>query len=130
MIRLGFIGLGLIGMRRAKIAQALGYSIAFAVNPDSRRRDALDAKDCVKAASLADLEAAGATAADVVMIAVPHDLALGMCRWSFDRGAHVLCEKPMGLSCAEARMIAASAQAAERHFCAGLKLPLPLRRRV
>jgi predicted dehydrogenase len=116
-MKLGFIGLGLIGARRIKIAQALGHDIVFAVEPDPIRRDAVTA--ATRAASVDELEVRQADSADAVFIAVPHDLALGICQWAFRRRMHVLCEKPMGLTAGQAREIAALAQAAGKQFCAG-----------
>lgn len=117
MIRLGFVGLGLIGARRLKIAQALGHSVAFAVDPDPKRREAVSIEGCHVVASLEEL--GNDDKADAVLIAVPHDLALRSCRWAYGRGAHVLCEKPMGLTLSQARQIAAAAESAGRQFCGG-----------
>lgn len=113
-MKLGFVGLGLIGARRAKIARLLGHEIVFMVDPDQGRREALEIAGCTYAASAAEL---GDVHADAIFIAVPHDLALPTCEWAFARGAHVLCEKPMGLSPDQARRIAAAA--AGKQFCAG-----------
>lgn len=117
-MKIGFIGLGLIGARRARIAMSAGYQIGFMVDPDPKRLE-IAPPDCVTAPSLKSLEALGGDQADVVMIAVPHDLALSACQWAFARGAHVLCEKPMGLALEQAEIIAAEAEKAGRHFCAG-----------
>jgi len=119
MMKLGFVGMGLIGARRIKIAQSLGFPIAFAVDPDAKRREAFALEGSCVAASLEEIEAQGAGNADAVLIAVPHDLALKTCLWAFDKGAHVLCEKPMGLTLEQGELIAAAAEKAGRHFCAG-----------
>ena len=119
MTKLGFIGLGLIGTRRAKIAKDHGCEIVFAVDPNLARHDVIESISCVKVASLEELEMRGTDRADAVLIAVPHDLSREYCQWAFARGAHVLCEKPMGVSIADAEIIANAASAARKVFCAG-----------
>jgi len=118
-MKLGFIGLGLIGARRAKIANALGHDIVFMVDPDPKRLDSLPMVGCNTGRSIAELAAMGGEKADVIFIAVPHDIALESCLWAFASGAHVLCEKPMGLDLAQAEHIAEAARAAGRRFCGG-----------
>ncbi len=115
----GFIGLGLIGSRRFKIARDLGYPIAFAVDPDVARHQALKQESCVFARSLEELDAAGASKADIIFVAVPHDLALRACQWALAKKAHALCEKPLGISLAQATEIRALAEAARVKLCAG-----------
>lgn len=119
MIKVGFVGLGLIGARRARIVKSLGYPIAFMVDPDSARLDALDIETAVRAPSIAALGKGAAEAAEAIFVAVPHDAARDACLWAFARGAHVLCEKPMGLNPEEAEEIALAAGRAGRRFCAG-----------
>jgi predicted dehydrogenase len=119
MMTVGFIGMGLIGSRRAKIVQQAGHTIAFVVEPDASRRTAIQTQNCLHAASLEDLVVQGGGKADAIFVAVPHDMALKSCRWAFDQGAHVLCEKPMGLNLAQAEAIAAAAGKAQRFFGAG-----------
>ncbi len=119
MTTVGFIGLGLIGAKRFAIARDLGCRIAFAVEPDPARRQALGAEGCQFVSDIAELEDISAGQLDAVFIAVPHDLAYRSCLWALDRHAHVLCEKPMGLNPAEARTIRSRASSASRKFCAG-----------
>jgi predicted dehydrogenase len=116
-MKLGFIGLGLIGARRLKIAETMGHEIVFAVDPDPKRRNAVTAAR--RAASVEELEVRQSDTAYAVLIAVPHDLALEMCQWAFARRIHVLCEKPMGLTPQQAEKIAQLADAAGVQFCAG-----------
>ncbi len=117
-LSVGFIGLGLIGAQRFKIIQELGHRIVFTVDPDNARREKCRAEGCRQAGSLDELGEIGERL-DAVFIAVPHDLALACCRWALARGAHVLCEKPMGISLAQAEEIAALARQANLVFGAG-----------
>jgi predicted dehydrogenase len=119
MITVGFVGMGLIGARRAKIAKTLGYRIAFMVDPDPKRLNALEAQGSCLATSLQELASRGFEQPDAVLVAVPHDVALETCVWALERGASVLCEKPMGISLEQAQKIAVSVKAAGKQFCAG-----------
>jgi predicted dehydrogenase len=103
MTSIGFVGLGLIGARRFKIVRELGHKIAFAIDPNPAAHAALATQGCTFARSIA--EAGAAARADIIFVAVPHDLARDTCLWALDQGAHVLCEKPMGLTLAQAREI-------------------------
>ena len=49
---------------------------------------------------------------DAVVIAAPDDLHYPMCMAAIDAGLHVVCEKPLALTAAEARTMAAAADAA------------------
>ena len=122
MTVVGFVGLGLIGSRRLAIARDLGCEVAFAVDPDSAKRDTLRAtipSDCTYVSTIGDLAQTDLKATDAVFVAVPHDQALAACSWAFEHGAHVLCEKPMGVSLAQAVEIEKRAASANRIFCAG-----------
>jgi predicted dehydrogenase len=117
MTAIGFVGLGLIGARRLRIVRELGHQIAFAIDPDIATHQALATEGCVFACSIAEC---GAVAkADIIFIAVPHDLARDTCLWALAQGAHVLCEKPMGLTSAQAREIEAAVKKAGVRFGAG-----------
>jgi predicted dehydrogenase len=122
MTVVGFVGLGLIGSRRLAIARDLGCEVAFAVDPDSAKRDTLRAtipSDCTYVSTIGDIAETDLKAIDAVFVAVPHDQALAACSWAFEHGAHVLCEKPMGVSLAQAVEIEKRAASANRIFCAG-----------
>jgi predicted dehydrogenase len=118
-MRAGFIGLGLIGARRLKAARGLGCEIAFAVDPDSGRHDALALGATPFAANIAALDEAATHNVEAVFIAVPHDLIQQTCHWAAKRGSHMLCEKPMGLSLAQAQDIAQVVAQANLKFGAG-----------
>jgi predicted dehydrogenase len=93
--------------------------VAFAIEPDSVRRAAVALDGCHVAATIDAFETIADGFADAVFIAVPHDQAAKAARWAISRGAHVLCEKPLGLDLAEARSIAALAVANGKKLCTG-----------
>lgn len=119
MVTVGFIGLGLIGAKRLRIAQEMGCRIAFAVDPDPARRNLRLVEGCRYASDIAELITADLGPVDVVFVAVPHDLAYLACRWTIERKAHVLCEKPLGIAFAEADAIRKHANATGLRVCAG-----------
>jgi predicted dehydrogenase len=116
----GFVGLGLIGARRFQIVEQLGHSIAFAIDPDESRHSKLDMPACTFATCTEMLDPEVIDPVEAVFIAVPHDLALEYCAWAFRLGFHVLCEKPMGISTAQAKKIQRLSVDADRRFGAGL----------
>jgi predicted dehydrogenase len=119
MTSVGFVGLGLIGARRAKIAQSLGVKIDFIVDRDPARFAGAPVDGCCYASSVDELDQAYRGHTDAILIAVPHNVALDVCSWAFARRSHVLCEKPMGLNLGEAKRIAGMVEATGKHFCAG-----------
>jgi predicted dehydrogenase len=118
-MRTGFIGLGLIGARRLRAARQQGCEVAFAVDPDASRCAALELDKTPFAASISALDETATRDLDAVFIAVPHDLIESTCRWAVERRANILCEKPMGLSLAQAQNISGMITAANLKFCAG-----------
>jgi predicted dehydrogenase len=119
MTAVGFIGLGLIGARRFQIVRDLGHQISFAVDPDPLRHVQMKMDGCRFAAALGELSEQDTSGVQAIFVAVPHHLAAEYCRWGFGRKAHVLCEKPMGISLAEADEIRRAASQADVRFCAG-----------
>jgi predicted dehydrogenase len=81
-----------------------------------RVRDRLGGDGITVTSRLADLPGLGA---DVVHLVVPNQLHRGMTLESLALGCHVLVEKPMALSLAEAREMAAAAGAAGRLLAVG-----------
>ena len=119
MTAVGFIGLGLIGARRFQIVRDLGHKILFAVDPDPLRHAQMKTDGCRFAKTLDELSDQDTSGVQAIFVAVPHYLAANYCRWGFSRKAHVLCEKPMGISVAEAEEIRHAASEAKVQFCAG-----------
>lgn len=121
MTVVGFVGLGLLGARRMQIIRELGCDVSFAVDPDPRRRNLL-ADDLPHHCRLAShLEEVGEVAerSSGIFVAVPHDQALRSCTWALERGANILCEKPLGLSSVEAAKIRDTAASSGRVLASG-----------
>lgn len=63
---------------------------------------------------------------DVVVIATPPDSHRAIALAAFDRGAHVLCEKPLALTAAEAREMVEAARRAGRVAMTGFNWRFPV----
>jgi predicted dehydrogenase len=104
-LRILVVGLGLIGRQRSEavelLAERLPISLAGTVDPVAEN------------AAYRSLEEVSADQFDAAVVAVPHDLAGGLCRQLWALGKPVLAEKPLGLSGAEARELAAAARAVD-----------------
>lgn len=109
MVRILVIGHGLIGRQRANAVAALARSgrcaLAGTVDPQPRAPDLHGG-----APHFAQFADVAADRYDAAVIAVPHHLAGGLARAVLAQGKPVLVEKPLGLSGAEARALAAAAR--------------------
>lgn len=112
-LRWGLLGAGWIASQ-----------LAFSLQGSSQRVVAVGSRDATRAQAFVDEHAAGARAhgdyaslvadpeVDVVYIASPHSEHLDHALLAIAAGKHVLVEKPMAPSAAEARQIVAAARAA------------------
>jgi predicted dehydrogenase len=114
-LRVGVIGCGLIGRKRADALDGDTLVGCFDVNADAARALAQDF-DATACATLDDL---WALAPDVVVVAVTHDQLSGLSVAALEHGAHVLVEKPAGVSVAQVDAIDAAARAADRRVKVG-----------
>ncbi len=111
-MRIGIIGCGLIGQKRAKAAVAQGAAIIGAADLDLTRAQSL--LGAVGAAGgFATTEAGRVIQArpDLVVVATTHDQLAGLTLAAVEGGCHVLVEKPAARSAAE---LAPVVEAAER----------------
>lgn len=108
-LRVAVVGCGLIGRRRAETAAAHpATAVAVVVDTDRSRAEALAAELGVEAAS--DWRAVvAAPEIDAVVVATPNGYLGEIGVAALDAGKHVLLEKPMGRTLAEARELAAAA---------------------
>lgn len=112
MIRIGLVGLGLIGQERVRAVVALreaGHDIDLDCCYDPYVKaigESVDKSDATVVASLDDIIA---RRPDLVVVAVPHNVAPDIAKHLLRAGLRVLVEKPLGRSLDEARAIVACA---------------------
>jgi len=116
-IRFGIVGFGHAGRTHATALLEHGHERAQLTaicdggsTPDHRLGDAVRSFR-----RLDDLLAAGTC--DAVIICTPHELHPGQAMQALATGHHVLCEKPIGVSVAQARGLVQAAEASDR-ICA------------
>ncbi len=113
-LKIGVTGLGRIGwVHCLGLAAHADFSLAAVADPAAdRRAEAITKFGCVAVATHDELlRVAGL---DVVVIASPTHLHRTMAVAAFKAGKHVLLEKPMAVTVAEARAIAQAAKRAKR----------------
>jgi predicted dehydrogenase len=111
-IRTAVIGVGYLGRFHAqKYAQAAGCELVAVVDARSEAREQVAAE--LKTRALADYrELLGAV--DAVSVVTPTPVHFSIAREFLERGAHVLVEKPITETAAEARELIATAARARR----------------
>jgi predicted dehydrogenase len=114
-LRVGVIGCGLIGRKRAEALD--GDQLVGTYDLAAPLAQALAADFGTTAC--ASLEELWARAPDVVVVAVTHDQLAGLAIAALEHGAHVLVEKPAAVSVAQVDAIAAAADAAGRRVKVG-----------
>ncbi|MCG3150355.1 MAG: Inositol 2-dehydrogenase/D-chiro-inositol 3-dehydrogenase [Verrucomicrobiae bacterium] len=113
-LRIGVTGLGRIGWEHCRgLAEHPDYSLAGVADPVAERRaEAATKFGCAVFATHEELVAAGIL--DVIVIASPTHLHKAMAVGAFKAGLHVLLEKPMAVTVADARAIAQAAHRVKR----------------
>ncbi len=114
-MKIGMLGLGLIGGRRLQIVQKLQHEVVFAVDPDPVRRSQWANHIPKLYSNRQDVD----VPADVILIALPHHLAYDAALWALHHGAHVLCEKPLGIYSDQSRHLCQLANQKKRCLGAG-----------
>ncbi|MCC6457150.1 MAG: Gfo/Idh/MocA family oxidoreductase [Caldilineaceae bacterium] len=112
-IRVGIAGLGRSGWNiHAKLLEQLNeqYQVVAVVdNEAARREEAIDRFDCAAYATYEELLADPAV--ELIVLALPSFVHADYSIAALNAGKHVVCEKPMAASLADAdRMVAAAAQ--------------------
>lgn len=113
--RVGVVGCGLIGGKRAAALDGDELVGCFDVRPEAAQ--ALAAEH--GGAACTTLEELLALSPDVVVVAVTHDQLCDASVAALQAGAHVLVEKPAGISVAQIDRISAAAEAAGRRVKVG-----------
>jgi predicted dehydrogenase len=109
-MRLGVIGCGLIGNKRASAARECGSKIVAVTDLNIELSASLAGR--FHAQALPDWKAVVAAEIDAVFIATTHEALSAISLAAIGAGKHVLIEKPAGISAAE---VTAVATAARRH---------------
>jgi predicted dehydrogenase len=106
------VGCGWAGTRHAEALRAEGVDPLWAIDtdPDRAASIALDGAATRTAADL--IEALDDPAVTAVDVCLPHHLHVDACLRAIDAGKHVLCEKPLAPSLAEADRVVAAAERA------------------
>ena len=115
-LRVGIVGCGLIGRKRA---QALGAGDALVGVTDTVAAAATRLADEFAVPACHDLDALLALGSDVVIVAVTHDQLAGIVERALAAGAHVLVEKPAALGTAQVARLADAAASAGRRVKVG-----------
>jgi predicted dehydrogenase len=109
-MRLGIVGCGLIGQKRA--AAAKGHQVALVADLDPARAQALADKTGAKVAR--DWQELVSADLDAVIIATTHGSLAPIAMAALKGGKHVLVEKPAGMSVAEVAGVADAAARAKK----------------
>ncbi len=111
-LRVGIVGYGLIGRRRAEIvASDERVLLAGIADPSPVARAAAEQRFGVPAGADTDELL---SRAEIVIVATPNALAVPVVVAALQRGCHVLVEKPPGASAADCRAMARAARQARR----------------
>lgn len=109
------IGCGTIGERHALLAQEKGNLIAVCDINSSRAKKFSKQFACYGYTSIADMLKAETTA-DVLIVCTPNGLHAEHSIKGMQAGLHVLCEKPMALSIADAKKMIATSKKKNKHL--------------
>lgn len=109
MHRVGVVGAGRIGARRAQVAQAHPESCVVAVCDLESARAAELASRCGARVARAWEQVTSAPDVDIVVVATTHDALARVGAAALEAGKHVLVEKPMARTPSEARLLVVAA---------------------
>jgi len=119
LLRVGIVGCGLMGRRRAQFIQAEPFeTVAVVADVDAARAQALAAD--VGCAAAPDWQAVvQRDDVDIVVVSVPNKYMAPIVVAALEAGKHVLCEKPPGRNEDEARRMAEAAARSGRFLKIG-----------
>ncbi len=117
-VRFALIGAGVIGkLRAAALAESASCALAVVSDIDEARGREVAALG--NAAYEKDWRAALDERVDAVIVSTPPPLHVEHCVTAFERGKHVLCEKPLARTPDECRAIVAAAAVSGKHLATG-----------
>ncbi len=114
MLRLGFLGTGWIGRNRMEAMLATGEAQAVAICDPNLEMAASARELAPEAEIVGSLEELLARDVDGLVIATPSALHADQSIRSFESGASVFCQKPLGRNAAEVQSVVDAARAADR----------------
>lgn len=118
-LQLAVVGAGVMGANHCRIAASLpGVSLVGVVDADHDRAEAASAAGGCRGFGSID-ELLESTPVDAVIIAVPTALHSELTHRALGAGLHVLIEKPIAATVAEAEAMTAAAEAADRILMVG-----------
>jgi len=109
-MRIGIIGCGLIGQKRAQAALASGHRVIYAADIELARAEALLKSAKSDGRAVADWRAVVDGRPDIVVVATTHEHLAEISLAAADAGCHVLVEKPAGRHAAELAPVIAAAE--------------------
>jgi predicted dehydrogenase len=123
-IRTAVIGAGVMGrVHLEALAKVPEAQVVAIVDPHLPSADKAAATAEAGARAFADIESMlAAVTPDYVIVASPPKYHAQQCVAAFEAGAHVLCEKPLCMSVAEAQTMEAAATAAGKLFTVGFQM--------
>jgi predicted dehydrogenase len=113
-VRFAVIGVGGMGVAHATLIQRIEQTELVAVCAASEARTRQVAQQFGVPGFTDYREILGSGQVDAVLVATPHPLHAEVAEAAFQNGVHVLCEKPLAVSIAEARRMVSSAK---QHGC-------------
>lgn len=113
-VRFGVIGVGGMGVAHATLIQRIEETALIAVCSASAERTQQVAQRFGVPGFTDYRQLLDSGLVDAVLIATPHPLHAEIALCAFERGVHVLCEKPLAVSIAEGRRMVHSAR---QHGC-------------
>jgi len=112
-MRVGIVGCGLIGRKRALAASASGQAIVSAADVEVARAEALLSEVGSSGQAVRDWRAVISGRPDIVVVATTHDRLAEIAAAAAAAGCHVLVEKPAGRRAAELEPVIAAARRAK-----------------
>ena len=121
MVRFGIIGTGAVaGGGAADLLANPDAELAAVADPSQERATAFAARFGVATVLESAEQLLALAAVDAVYIAVPNYLHAPIATMALQAGKHVLLEKPLALSLADAQPLAAAARQSATHFMLGM----------